>query len=75
VARFRTESRLPVAVQIAENPRFRLSFNDGVELDWRPLDLVAWVAEALAQWPGGRPGKRKCNIVWRRPPQPAVRTP
>ena len=29
----------------------------------------------LAQWPGGRPGKRKCNIVWRRPPQPAVRTP
>jgi hypothetical protein len=50
VARFRTESRLPVAVQIADNPRFRLSFKDGVELDWRPGDLVEWVTEAAAQF-------------------------
>jgi hypothetical protein len=50
VARFRTESGLPVAVQVAENPRFRLRFNDGVELDWTPIDLVEWVTEAVAQF-------------------------
>ena len=50
VARFRTESRLLVAVHIAENPRFRLSFKDGVDLDWTPLDLVEWVTEAVAQF-------------------------
>ena len=50
VARFRTQSRLQVAVHIAENPRFRLSFRDGVDLVWTPLDLVEWVREAVAQF-------------------------
>jgi hypothetical protein len=50
VARFRTESRLQVAVHIAENPRFRLSFRDGVDLEWAPIDLVEWVREAVAQF-------------------------
>ena len=50
VARFRTQSRLQVAVHIAENPRFRLSFRDGVDLEWTPLDLVEWVREAVAQF-------------------------
>ena len=50
VARFRTQSRLPVTVQVAENPRFRLRFNDGVDLDWTPIDLVEWVREAIAQF-------------------------
>ena len=44
------QSRLPVAVQIADNPRFQLSFKDGVDLDWRPGDLVEWVTEAAAQF-------------------------
>jgi hypothetical protein len=50
VARFRTASGLPVAVQVAENPRFRLRFNGGIELDWTPIDLVEWVTEAVAQF-------------------------
>ena len=39
-----------MTVQVAENPRFRLSFNDGIELDWAPIDLVEWVREAVAQF-------------------------
>jgi hypothetical protein len=50
VARFRTESRLQVAVRINENPRFRLSFKDGVDLDWAPIDLVEWVREAVVRF-------------------------
>jgi hypothetical protein len=50
VARFRTASRLMVDVHINENPRFRLSFRDGVDLAWSPLDLVEWVREAVARF-------------------------
>jgi hypothetical protein len=37
-------------VQIGSHPRFRLSFRDGVDLDWAPIDLVEWVREAVAQF-------------------------
>jgi hypothetical protein len=50
VARFRTESRLMVDVHVNENPRFRLSFRDGVAMQWSPLDLVEWVREAVARF-------------------------
>ena len=50
VARFRSGSGLRVDVQINENPRFRISFRDGVELDWLPIDLVEWVRGAVAQF-------------------------
>ena len=39
-----------------EHPRFRLSFRDGVDVDWAPIDLVDWVREAVAQFePAFRP--------------------
>lgn len=50
VARFRTGSRLQVDVHVNENPRFRLSFRDGVDLSWSPFDLVEWVREAVARF-------------------------
>jgi hypothetical protein len=50
LARFRAESRRRIEVQVSTNPRFRLSFRDGVELDWAPIDLVEWVREAVAQF-------------------------
>ena len=50
VARFRTESRLMVDVHVNENPRFRLSFRDGVDMQWSPLDLIEWVREAIVRF-------------------------
>jgi hypothetical protein len=50
LARFRAESRRRVDVQVGSHPRFRLSFRDGVDLDWAPIDLVEWVSQAVAQF-------------------------
>ena len=50
LARFRAKSRAPIDVQVNESPRFRLSFRDGVEMEWAPIDLVDWVREAIAQF-------------------------
>jgi hypothetical protein len=50
LARFRAESRRRVEVEIGSHPRFRLSFRDGVDLDWSPIDLVEWMREAVAQF-------------------------
>ena len=50
LARFRAKSRAPIDVQVNESPRFRLSFRDGVEMEWSPVDLVDWVREAVAQF-------------------------
>ena len=56
LARFRARSRSLVEVRVNENPRFRLSFRDGVDVDWAPIDLVDWVREAVAQFePAFRP--------------------
>jgi hypothetical protein len=48
LARFRAASRAPIAVQVNENPRFRISFRDGIEIEWTPSDLIEWVREAIA---------------------------
>jgi hypothetical protein len=50
LARFRAQSHAAIDVQVNENPRFRLSFRDGVEIEWTPADLLAWVREAVAQF-------------------------
>ena len=56
LARFRARSRSLIEVRVNENPRFRLSFRDGVDVDWAPIDLVDWVREAVAQFePAFRP--------------------
>ena len=55
VARFRSESHLQVAVHVNEHPRFRMSFRDGVEIEWLPIDLVEWVREAVAQFEAAFP--------------------
>ena len=39
-----------VDVHVNENPRFRLSFRDGVDMQWSPLDLIEWVREAIARF-------------------------
>jgi hypothetical protein len=50
LARFRSASRSLVSVQVNKNPRFRISFRDGLDIEWRPFELVEWVTEALAQF-------------------------
>ena len=50
LARFRAKSGSLIDVRVNENPRFRLSFRDGVEVDWAPSDLVNWVREAVVQF-------------------------
>lgn len=50
LARFRASSRMPIAVQVSENPRFRISFKDGVDIEWLPIDLIEWVQEAVARF-------------------------
>ncbi len=56
LARFRASSGSRVEVQVNDNLRFRLSFRDGVDLEWMPVDLVEWVREAIARFePAFRP--------------------
>ncbi len=50
LARFRSESRRQIDVQVNEHPRFRLSFKDGLDVGWSPLDLVEWVREAVVRF-------------------------
>jgi hypothetical protein len=50
LARFRAKSRSQIAVQVNENPRFRISFKDGIDIEWSMIELVEWVREALAQF-------------------------
>jgi hypothetical protein len=50
LARFRSQSRRQIPVHVNEHPRFRLSFKDSLGGGWTPLDLVAWVREAVVQF-------------------------
>jgi hypothetical protein len=50
LARFRSISRAQVAVHVNENPRFKISFKDGLDISWSPYELVNWVAEAVASF-------------------------
>jgi hypothetical protein len=48
LARVRTESGGRLEVHISERPSFRISFADELGHDWYPIELVAWVTEAVA---------------------------
>lgn len=50
LARFRCGSRTQLDVKIAETPRFRMSFKDGLGAEWYLIELVEWVREAVARF-------------------------
>jgi hypothetical protein len=50
VARFRVPSRVHLEVAVNQAPHCRVSFDDGLEYDWHPIELVEWVRETVAQF-------------------------
>ena len=48
LARFRVESRVPLEVVVNQAPHVRLAFNDGLNYDWHPFELIEWVSETVA---------------------------
>jgi len=50
LARVRCESRRPLEFKVAESPRFRISFKDGLGHDWQAFELVQWVRETVAEF-------------------------
>jgi hypothetical protein len=50
LARFRAKSRSQIAVHVNENPRFRITFKDGIDIEWTAFELIEWVREAVAQF-------------------------
>jgi hypothetical protein len=56
LARFRVPSRVHLEVAVNQAPHCRLSFDDGLDYDWHPIELVEWVRETVAQFePAFRP--------------------
>lgn len=50
VARFRVASGAMVDVVLNVPPRARVSFDDGLDYDWHPIELIEWVRETVAQF-------------------------
>jgi len=50
LARFRVESRVPLEVVVNQAPHVRLAFDDGLDYDWHPFELIEWVSETVAQF-------------------------
>jgi hypothetical protein len=50
LARFRVPSRVHLEVAVNQAPHCRLSFDDGLDYDWHPIELVEWVRETVAQF-------------------------
>src|SRR4051794_30604414 len=50
LARFRVPSKALLEVILNESPRARLSFDDGVEHEWHPFELVHWVQETIIRF-------------------------
>jgi len=50
LARFRVPSRAYLEVAVNQAPHCRLSFDDGLDYDWHPIELVEWVRETVAQF-------------------------
>jgi hypothetical protein len=50
LARFRVPSHVQLEVVVNQAPRCRLSFDDGLDYDWHPLELVEWVRETVVQF-------------------------
>jgi hypothetical protein len=56
LARFRVPSRVHLEVVVNQAPHCRLSFDDGLDYDWHPIELVEWVRETVVQFePAFRP--------------------
>jgi hypothetical protein len=56
LARFRVSSRVHLEVVVNQAPHCRLSFDDGLDYDWHPIELVEWVRETVVQFePAFRP--------------------
>ena len=50
LARFRVESRVPLDVVVNQAPHIRLAFDDGLNYDWHPFELIEWVSETVANF-------------------------
>jgi hypothetical protein len=48
LARFRVPSKAYLDVVVNQSPRARLSFDDGIDYDWHPVELAEWVKETVA---------------------------
>jgi hypothetical protein len=50
LASFRVPSRVHLDVAVNQAPRCRLSFDDGLDYDRHPIELVEWVRDTVAQF-------------------------
>jgi hypothetical protein len=50
LARFRVESHVPLEVVVNQAPSIRLAFDDGLNYDWQPFELIEWVSETVAHF-------------------------
>lgn len=50
LARFRVPSGVHLEVVVNQAPRCRLSFDDGLDYDWHPIELVEWVRETVVEF-------------------------
>jgi hypothetical protein len=50
LARFRVPSGALLEVAVNEAPRCRVSFDDGLDYEWHPIELVEWVRDTVAQF-------------------------
>lgn len=50
LARFRVPSRVYLDVALNQPPRCRISFDDGLDHEWHPIELVEWVRETVARF-------------------------
>jgi hypothetical protein len=50
LARFRVPSHTFLEVVVNQPPRCRLSFDDGLDYEWHPVELVEWVRETVVQF-------------------------
>ena len=48
LARFRVPSKTYLDVVVNQSPRARLSFDDGIDDDWHPVELAEWTKETVA---------------------------
>ena len=50
LARFRVPSKVHLEVVVNQAPSCRISFDDGLDYDWHPIELVEWVRETVASF-------------------------
>jgi len=50
LGRFRVPSKTYLDVVVNQSPHARLSFDDGIDYDWHPVELAEWVKETVAQF-------------------------